>query len=242
MEWKGVRLGGHNIGVIFFDLDYQFNVLRFVGNKTLNLCKQSFHVCVTNSDLVITEILEQQIIDTLKMSEKTVSSSTFQDMDDVITDSLGRLQVLRCSSLSCVMATMPRVEKLLSLNRRTALIVVDSINAFYTSADVGENRRLFNNFVTFLRRLCDVYKVTIFAAKSALFVKDMYYEDAKTGTTMLKHNEYLGKFWSDSVHYRLILRSQTRASSRIFFLCKELGFENRQVLPFGIVKGGIEFL
>ena len=37
MEWKGVRLGGHNIGVIFFDLDYQFNVLRFVGNKTLNL-------------------------------------------------------------------------------------------------------------------------------------------------------------------------------------------------------------
>lgn len=189
-----------------------------------------------------TEMVEQKIASALGQSNAAVDrdASFAQDLEDVINQSLSRLHVIRCSSLTCALATMPRVDKLLATNRRTSLLIVDSINAFYNSLDFGETRRFFNSFVSSLCRFTDVYKVTIFAAKSALFPKDCSYQDARTGRTLLKHSEYLGKHWTDSVRFRLIFCTEVSLGSKRHLLVKETGFEKQEICTFNILKAGID--
>ena len=191
--------------------------------------------------LAFSEMIEQRICNAIDESEKLVERDAqfSQDLDDVINEALGRLHVLHCTSLTCALATMPRVDKLLSSNRRMSLLVLDSISAFYNSFDFSETRRLFSSFVSSLCRLCDMYKISIFAAKAALFPKDCSYTDPRTGVCLLKHKEYMGKLWTDSVRYRLVFCAQGRLGCKQYYLFKASGFEKQQVYSFKIVKHGV---
>ena len=186
-------------------------------------------------------MIEQRICNAIDESDKLVERDAqfSQDLEDVINVALGRLHVLHCTSLTCALATMPRVEKLLSSNRRMSLLVVDSISTFYNAFDLSETRRLFNSFVSSLSKLCDVYKTAIFAAKAALFPKDCYYTDPQTGVCLLKHKEYMGKLWTDSVRYRLVFCAQDKPGFKQHYMFKTSGFEKQQVYSFKIVKQGV---
>lgn len=136
--------GGLEVDVVFVDTDYSLDMLRLVS------------------------ILDSRLNTALS------SSSSGGSEEAVLRSCLSRLLVVHCSSSSQLLLTLHFLETSLSSRPSLALLLIDSISAFYWldrcggGASVAKQEEKLSKCAELLGRLLRDYRVTVFASCHAV--------------------------------------------------------------------------
>ena len=190
--------------------------------------------------------MEKQIVREIDRihPEKLQDEEFVSEVEQLLKDCLRHLHVFQCTSLTNMLLSLITLDKVFTTSNKTCVLMIDSISAWYNSADPIENRKYFTSLVNKLRDLVDTYKLVVFVSKAALFTKDCYHSDSKVtakNVMLLKHNEFLGTIWSSFVTHRLTFLVQNRSGQKTFFVLKDFGFGKQTCVEFSIADSGFVF-
>ena len=204
-DWLGYNIGGCGAGAVLLDTDYHFSMVRFAG------------------------ILEHRIQAAIKTSEGLANQDlpTTEEIDALVKVSLKRLQYVFCNNSFKLLLTLHSLKSYLGSHPDICMLAIDSISAFYwqdrTDSKSTQETRM-PQIAHIIKELQNMFNLTVFATKSALFEKKTRdnksgiatanYDDTgfgiqestcvKTDCAKLEHYEFLGTSWSKLVTKRLI--------------------------------------
>ncbi|KAL4218645.1 DNA repair protein xrcc2 [Mactra antiquata] len=194
-KWNNIHLGGRAAGVILFDTDSKFSILRLV------------------------HLLEKIVSTKMKESENSVTINS-SDMDVFIGSCLKRLKIVLCYNSDQLFITLHSVEDLILNDSSISVIMIDSISSFYwmdrqgggdSTAAQESNMR---NITEILNKLVEHYNLTVLVSKSPMFKKKnenqidfnkLNTDDFINEDMELLHSEFLCKSWQRFVTHRLVL-------------------------------------
>ncbi|XP_061164009.1 DNA repair protein XRCC2-like [Saccostrea echinata] len=225
-SWKSVPLNGKDASVIFIDNDYKFSILRLVA------------------------LMESRINMILKNLDQ--HEHTTNDVEMLIQKCLSRLSLIRCSSSAELLVTLYSLEQTILSNPNLAVIMIDSISAFYwiDKCNCGESlsaqERNMRLITEVLSQFVNDFSLIVIATKCELFKKKTPKEDSYSETPSntvpdkMDHQEFLCKPWGQLVTQRYILEKQ---SAKKTFKCQiEISKNNISVIKFKITENGIQYV
>ncbi|XP_064649786.1 DNA repair protein XRCC2-like [Lineus longissimus] len=195
-EWKGVKLNGLGIGVIFIDTDYKFCMLR------------------------LSSILESYIGKSLTTNDQDVQLS--KDLEDIVKASLKNFWLVRCSSSEQLLMTIHSLDSFIGYKFDVSILMLDSVSSFYwiDKLKCGDNRKMLEQsharLVASLEKLVNTYNLVLFATKSAIIRKRVEnlgsvspaspsFSMVQHRSTLTDHFELLSNVWTKFVKYRWLL-------------------------------------
>ena len=199
--WRGVDLGGYNVGAIYIDNDYHFNMLR------------------------LTAVMEQRIVITFQdqQKESVQSLPSDEDVETFIKQCLTKLYLVRCNNSSQLVITLHALESLLGSKPNICLLIIDSIGAFYwiDRSNGGDSFQAqeanLNKVSEIVEQLKNAHNLVVFATKPAIFQKRQkggddtgQFESPHTNLGKkhehknIGHCEYLCRSWQKLVAHRWI--------------------------------------
>ncbi|XP_014869395.1 PREDICTED: DNA repair protein XRCC2 isoform X2 [Poecilia mexicana] len=178
--------------------------------------------------------------------------------DAVLRSCLSRLLVVRCSSSSQLLLTLHFLETTLSSRPRAALLLIDSISAFYWSdrseaASVAKQEEKLSRCSELLGRLLRDYRITIFATCHPI-------RRGSNGppSSSEADRSHLCRAWQRLVTHRLVCsrqeaqhnpangdeRSGEQRNWQVFTVhCSSwTGTRGSRVSSFRVTDGGVEFI
>ncbi|XP_068437478.1 DNA repair protein XRCC2 isoform X2 [Clinocottus analis] len=181
-----VAIGGLEVGVVFVDTDYSLDMLRLVS-----------------------------ILDSRLNAARSTGSSPDDSNESALRLCLSRLLVVHCSSSSQLVLTLHFLETSLSSRPGLALLVIDSISAFYWldrcegGASVAKQEEKLNKCAELLGRLLRDYRITVFATCHA--IRRSY--NGPTCSSSDYDRPYLCRSWQRLVTHRLLCSRQEAANN-----------------------------
>lgn len=140
-----------------------------------------------------------------------------------VAECLGRVQVVQCLSSQQLICTLHSLEAVIAANRNIALLVLDSVSAFFWSdkcSDLHHHHsssllhKNVSHVASVLKKIADSYGVLVVATKQALIkprLKDKAdsrvvspSEGLGSGAGADKHVEMMGRAWSEAVTHRFV--------------------------------------
>ncbi|XP_043959924.1 DNA repair protein XRCC2 [Gambusia affinis] len=179
--------------------------------------------------------------------------------DEVLRSCLSRLLVVRCSSSSQLLLTLHFLETTLSSRSRVALLLIDSISAFYWSdrseggASVAKQEEKLSRCSELLDRLLRDYRITIFATCHPI-------RRSTSGPPFSSEvdRSHLCRAWQRLVTHRLVCSRQEaehnpatgnegsgeQRNRQVFTVnCSSwTGTRGSRVSSFRVTDGGVEFI
>ncbi|KAK2859756.1 hypothetical protein Q5P01_004376 [Channa striata] len=180
--------GGLEVDVVFVDTDYSLDMLRLVS------------------------ILENR----LNRAHSTSSPSAASD-EAALRLCLSHLLVVHCSSSTQLLLTLHFLETSLSLRPGLALVLIDSISAFYWvdraegGGSVAKQEERLCKCTELLGRLLRDYRITVFATCHA--IRRSTSEPSSTGGE--SDRSYLCRPWQQLVTHRLLCSRQEAPNSTV---------------------------
>uniref|UniRef100_A0A3B5B2B5 X-ray repair cross complementing 2 n=2 Tax=Stegastes partitus TaxID=144197 RepID=A0A3B5B2B5_9TELE len=224
--------GGLEVDVVFVDTDYSLDMLRLVS-----------------------------ILDSRLSTALSTSSSSAGSEEAALRSCLSRLLVVHCSSSSQLLLTLHFLETSLSSRPSLALLLIDSISAFYWldrcegGASVAKQEEKLSKCAELLGRLLRDYRVTVFATCHAI---------RRSSSGPAPSGSYLCRPWQRLVTHRLLCSRQDPAENmaaaargsreqrrrQVFIVrctssssssssCSMKGFRSSS---FCVTDGGVEFI
>ncbi|XP_002733158.1 DNA repair protein XRCC2-like [Saccoglossus kowalevskii] len=141
VKWQGIELGGCNIDVLFIDNDWHFSILRLVN--------------------VIECCINHKIRNHL-----TNENSVSVDVESIIKFSLQHLYVERCHDSLEFLISLEMLETLLGNKPNIAVIMVDSISAFYWMDRNNFNETKVEHLMGVLQKVVNDYQIVAFLTNS----------------------------------------------------------------------------
>ncbi|XP_067341722.1 DNA repair protein XRCC2 isoform X1 [Channa argus] len=176
--------GGLEVDVVFVDTDYSLDMLRLVS-----------------------------ILDNRLNRARSTSSPLAGSDDAVLRLCLSRLLVVHCSSSSQLLLTLHFLETSLSSRPGLALVLIDSISAFYwvdraeAGASVPKQEERLCKCTELLGRLLRDYRITVFATCHAI-----RRSNSEPSTSSDSDRSYLCRPWQRLVTHRLLCSRQEAAN------------------------------
>ncbi|XP_045898434.1 DNA repair protein XRCC2, partial [Micropterus dolomieu] len=226
-----VASGGLEVDVVFVDTDYSLDMLRLVS------------------------ILDSR----LNTARSTGSPSAASD-EAALRSCLSRLLVVHCSSSSQLLLTLHFLETSLSSRPGLALLLIDSISAFYWldrcegGASVAKQEEKLSKCAELLGRLLRDYRITVFATCHAI-------RRSFSGPSSSSDHDrpYLCRPWQRLVTHRLLCSRQEAANNMAAAAGSSEEQRRRQVFTihctssssrtkasrsssFHVTDGGVEFI
>ncbi|XP_054862988.1 DNA repair protein XRCC2 [Amphiprion ocellaris] len=173
--------GGLEVDVVFVDTDYSLDMLRLVS------------------------ILDSRLNTALS------SNSSARSEEAALRSCLSRLLVVHCSSSSQLLLTLHFLETSLSSRPSLALLLIDSISAFYWldrcggGASFAKQEEKLSKCAELLERLLRDYRVTVFASCHAI-------RRSSSGPSS-SSDSYLCRPWQRLVSHRLLCSRQDPVDS-----------------------------
>ncbi|XP_030254060.1 DNA repair protein XRCC2 [Sparus aurata] len=232
-----VASGGLEVDVVFVDTDYSLDMLRLVS------------------------ILDSR----LNAARSTGSPSAGSD-EALLRHCLSRLLVVHCSSSSQLLLTLHFLETSLSSRPGLALLLIDSISAFYWQdrceggASIAKQEERLSKCAELLGRLLRDYRITVFATCHA--IRRSYSgpssSSSSTSSTSSEYDRpYLCRPWQRLVNHRLLCSRQEAAHNmaataggsreqrrrRVFTArCTSSRTKASRSSSFCVTDGGVEFM
>ncbi|XP_022621472.1 DNA repair protein XRCC2 [Seriola dumerili] len=182
--------GGLEVDVVFVDTDYSLDMLRLVN------------------------ILDNRLNAALSTSSPSAGS------DEVALRScLSRLLVVHCSSSSQLLLTLHFLETSLSLRPGLALLLIDSISAFYWldrcegGASLTKQEEKLSKCSELLGRLLRDYRITVFATCHAIRRSFSGPTSSSSSSSLESDRPYLCRPWRRLVTHRLLCSRQEAANN-----------------------------
>ncbi|EFA84255.1 AAA ATPase domain-containing protein [Heterostelium album PN500] len=228
--------GGNEIGVVYFDNDYKFDLERL---RSIILLK--FNHCLTNKQHQIAEKIKLQkdkdssstpdelFIQQLDINDSSSSSSACYILfEKLFNECLSRLYIYKCKDSVQFISTLNALPHLIksvgkevrdgSAKREIQLVVIDSVSSFYWLDKQGESlgSRLGQLVgLDLFHQIISQYQLTVIGIKQSIFKEG-------TNTTPnfnnnnnhqitkppLPKNDFLGPQWSRLVKYRIKLETK----------------------------------
>ncbi|WOL17855.1 hypothetical protein Cni_G26648 [Canna indica] len=232
-EWKGIRFGGLERMVIYFDLDCRFDVLRLV--QVLKHRIMEVPGCTNNSNQGLQEGFQEY-------HDKVASSCSFDD--DLLMACLRRFLYVRCYNSSdlllsywLVIQTMhSRIQiESQALGVGIHFLMIDSIGAFYwidrscQSLPSGNHNRKIMSFqnlvetiVQEIRKFLEVQPVLVLVSKASIFgagtstthaqrpLEDLKQWRTSSRETEKLFREYMPPAWQAFVTHRIYLQASDK--------------------------------
>ena len=226
-EWRDIKLGGCDAGVILVDNDYTFSILR------------------------LATLMERYILIKAKQCSKIVSS---EDVDKFISSCLKKLHILQCSSSTQFVTTLHRLETLILNEPGISAIVIDSLSTFYWldryngGDSIQAQETNMKLAVEALSKLVNTYNLVLITTKAAVFKKKGTATDGNVSEKgdcssvddiESEHNEFLCKPWQRMVTNRLVfLRAPESSPQQVYMV----GGDSMQgTKKFIITEYGLQF-
>ncbi|XP_056219905.1 DNA repair protein XRCC2 [Seriola aureovittata] len=182
--------GGLEVDVVFVDTDYSLDMLRLVS------------------------ILDNRLNAALSTSSPSAGS------DEVALRScLSRLLVVHCSSSSQLLLTLHFLETSLSSRPSLALLLIDSISAFYWldrcegGASLTKQEEKLSKCSELLGRLLRDYRITVFATCHAIRRSFSGPTSSSSSSSLESDRPYLCRPWQRLVTHRLLCSRQEAANN-----------------------------
>ncbi|XP_054479079.1 DNA repair protein XRCC2 [Anoplopoma fimbria] len=182
-----VATGGLEVDVVFVDTDYSLDMLRLVS-----------------------------ILDSRLNAARSTGSSLAGSDEAALRSCLSRLLVVHCSSSSQLVLTLHFLETSLSSRPGLALLLIDSISAFYWldrcegGASVAKQEEKLNKCAELLGRLLRDYRITVFATCHAI---RRSYNGPSCSSSSDYDRPYLCRPWQRLVTHRLLCSRQEAANN-----------------------------
>ncbi|XP_041817502.1 DNA repair protein XRCC2 isoform X2 [Chelmon rostratus] len=185
-----VATGGLEVEVVFIDTDYSLDMLRLVS------------------------ILDSR----LNAARSTGSPSAGSD-EVVLRSCLSRLLVVHCPSSSQLLLTLHFLETSLSSRPGLALLLIDSISAFYWldrcegGASIAKQEEKLGKCAELLGRLLRDYRITVFATCHAIRRSYSGPSSSSSSSSSEHDRPYLCRPWQRLVTHRLLCSRQEAANN-----------------------------
>ncbi|XP_044032190.1 DNA repair protein XRCC2 isoform X2 [Siniperca chuatsi] len=182
--------GGLEVDVVFVDTDYSLDMLRLVS------------------------ILDSR----LNAARSTVSPSAASD-EAALRSCLSRLLVVHCSSSSQLLLTLHFLQTSLSSRPSLALLLIDSISAFYWldrcegGASFTRQEEKLSKCAELLGRLLRDYRITVFATCHAIRRSSSGPSSSSSSSSSEHDRPYLCRPWQQLVTHRLLCSRQEAANN-----------------------------
>ncbi|XP_010752747.1 DNA repair protein XRCC2 [Larimichthys crocea] len=182
-----VATGGLEVDVVFVDTDYSLDMLRLVS-----------------------------ILDSRLNAGRPTGSSAASSDEAALRSCLSRLLVVHCSSSSQLLLTLHFLETSLSSRPGLALLLIDSISAFYWldrcegGASIAKQEEKLSKCAELLGRLLRDYRITVFATCHAI---RRSYSEPSSASTSECDRPYLCRRWQRLVSHRLLCSKQESANN-----------------------------
>uniref|UniRef100_A0A1A8HWW4 X-ray repair complementing defective repair in Chinese hamster cells 2 n=2 Tax=Nothobranchius kuhntae TaxID=321403 RepID=A0A1A8HWW4_NOTKU len=214
--------GGLEVDVVFVDTDYSLDMSRLVS-----------------------------ILDS-KLSSGLSTCSTSAGSDEAVLRScLSRLLVVHCSSSSQLLLTLHFLETTLSSRPSVALLLIDSISAFYWSdsseggASLSKREEKLSKCSELLGRLLRDYRITIFAS-----CRTVRRSSSGSSSCVEMDRPYLCRPWQCLVTHRLLCSKREADTEQmrhpVFSIHTSSsswsGTRGSRTSFFKVTDGGVEFL
>ncbi|XP_070708936.1 DNA repair protein XRCC2 isoform X2 [Pempheris klunzingeri] len=184
-------IGGLEVDVVFVDTDYSLDMLRLVS------------------------ILESR----LNAARSTGSPSGGAD-EAVLRSCLSRLLVVHCSCSSQLLLTLHFLETSLSSRPGLALLLIDSVSAFYWldrcegGASFAKQEEKLGKCAELLGRLLRDYRITVFATCHAIRKSCSGSSSSSSSSSSSEYDRpYLCRPWQRLVTHRLLCSRQEAANN-----------------------------
>ncbi|XP_041824013.1 DNA repair protein XRCC2 [Melanotaenia boesemani] len=170
--------GGLEVDVVFVDTDYSLDMFRLVS-----------------------------ILDTRLNAGLATSSSSAGSDESLLRSCLSRLLVVHCSCSSQLLLTLHFLETTLSSRPRLALVLIDSISAFYWldrcegGATIARQEEKLSKCADLLGRLLRDYRFTIFATCHT--IRRSYSGPSSSSSSSETDRPYLCRPWQRLITHRL---------------------------------------
>lgn len=175
-----VEAGGLEVDVVFVDTDYSLDMLRLVS------------------------ILDNRLNSALCGASPPAGSD-----EATLRSCLSRLLVVHCSSSSQLLLTLHFLETTLSSRPGLALLLIDSISAFYWpdrsegGASIAKQEEKLNKCSELLGRLLRDYRITMFATCHA--IRRSHSEPSSSSSSSSNANRpFLCRSWQRLITHRLM--------------------------------------
>ncbi|KAM7389982.1 hypothetical protein PAMA_008251 [Pampus argenteus] len=230
-----VVAGGLEVDVVFVDTDYSLDMLRLVS------------------------ILDSRLNAALSTSSHYMASD-----ETTLHLCLARLLVIHCSSSSQLLLTLHFLETSLSSRPSLALLLIDSISAFFWldrckgGASIAKQEEKLSKCAELLGRLLRDYRITVFATCHA--IRRSYSGPTSSSSSLLESDRlYLCRPWQSLVTHRLLCSRQEAPNNMAVAAGGSKEQKRRQVFTvhctssssrtkayrscsFCVTDGGVEFL
>jgi len=182
-QWNDFTIGGHESGLLYFDNDYHFCMIRLVS------------------------ILESRIKNTLASSSppKTMPAN---DIQQLILSSLTRFHLFRCKDSLQFIVTLHSLPTLLESEHNVKVLIIDSISSYYWLHKHEDRAGALHQqqICSLIKKLTSDHNLIVFGTKWVLFAKQM------DGDGFPSHKEYLHS-WNSLVKYRVLLTPSNDADA-----------------------------
>uniref|UniRef100_A0A3Q3MR73 X-ray repair complementing defective repair in Chinese hamster cells 2 n=1 Tax=Mastacembelus armatus TaxID=205130 RepID=A0A3Q3MR73_9TELE len=170
--------------------------------------------------------------------------------DSVLRSCLSRLLVLHCSSSSQLLLTLHSLETSMALRPGLALLLIDSISAFYWldrcggGASVTKQEELLGKCAELLGRLLRDYRITIVATCHAIRRTSC---GPSSSSSSDPNRPYLCRLWQRLVTHRLLCSRQEStgdhvAHRQVFAVHCTSGKKSNRSSSFYVTDAGIMFI
>ncbi|KAM3593040.1 uncharacterized protein V6R79_004951 [Siganus canaliculatus] len=222
--------GGLEVDVVFLDTDYSLDMLRLVS------------------------ILDSRLSAARSAGSPSPSASSDQGL---LRSCLSRLLVVHCSSSSQLLLTLHFLETSLSSRPELALLLIDSVSAFYWldrgegGASVARQEEKLSQVVSLLGRLLRDYRITVFASCHAIRRRS---GPSSSASSSEEDRPFLCRPWQRLVTHRLLCCRQEAADGAVgrqLFTAhcsssssssSSSGTKAHRSSSFCITDGGVEFV
>nr|KAI8729163.1 DNA repair protein XRCC2-like [Biomphalaria glabrata] len=217
-----------------------------LSSKELFKPSQSSPSCINNDQNLLGKNDKQEIESSSNADTK--NPLTEEDVETIVLDSLGRLQVFRVSSTRELTATLISLNTMMSGDPLLSLIVVDTISAYYwidktLSTDSSHcTESCMSPISNIIAKQVAEFGVTYLTIKSALigqkraWVNEVEHarkncDSSKTESAMTDHVEFLGRSWSKLPLRRIVLTQNiANGKKKVIASCSE--WPNERVFSF----------
>ena len=224
--WKDLTLHGCGVAVIFVDTDYHFQLLRLIRILEHRILK-AIRTMQQENGIIATETL-------------SCYHDKYQDFEQFVKSCLDRLYLVQCNSSLEMLASIASLEQLLSAKPEVAVMMIDSLGAFYwvdksiggeSTTDQEQKQR---RIVQLLSRYVKEFQLVLIATKQALF--------DGSSSDRGGHREYLCTTWQRLVKYRYTFERLGSHCSEPLFFANRILPKSSKALKFSIKDYGIEFV
>ncbi|XP_069576331.1 DNA repair protein XRCC2 isoform X2 [Brachyistius frenatus] len=221
---------GLEVDVVFVDTDYSLDMFRLVS-----------------------------ILDSRLTAAPPTSLSLAEPNEAALRSCLSRLLVVHCSSSSQLLLTLHFLETSLSSRPGLALLLLDSISAFYWldrcegGASIGRQEEKLSKCAELLGRLLRDYRITVFATCHTI---RRSYSGPSSSSSSESDRQYLCRPWQRLVTHRLLCSRQEAANNmaatggireqrrrQVFTVhCTSSSSSCSRSSSFCVTDGGVEFI